>query len=563
MPRRQAKEIALNKLAAVGLEAPVGELFPAELSGGMQKRVALARAIAKEPAVIFFDEPTTGLDPIMSDVINKLIVKCVRDLGATAVSITHDMVRPSPYRRPHRHDPMRGASSGTVPLRTSTGSGNPYVDQFIHGRAEGPISMPVRGRCNWRRARPATSANPAAPAIRAGAGAAMPAASGTPSSRSWWRRARPRGFFGRPRPQDRSPAPGRQERTGGAAPKRGSPSSTGWWAAGLVKGSALLIGGDPGIGKSTLVLQVAAALGRFAGAAGTIYISGEEAIEQVRLRARRLGLSQAPVLLAAATSVRDIASTLDAGQPPELAIIDSIQTMYVDNLDSAPGTVAQVRASAAELISSRQAPGFSLLLVGHSHQGGHDRRPPGCSQHMVDTVLYFEGERGHQFRILRAVKNRFGPANEIGVFEMTDAGLMEVPNPSALFLAERHSEVSGATVFAGMEGSRPLLVEIQALLSPSLPGTPRRAVVGWDKPAGLAMVLAVLETRCGSCPRRIRCVSERRWGFASRRAGGRSGGSGGSDLLAAGPSDARRHGCIRRGSAWVERSGPSARSTSA
>jgi DNA repair protein RadA/Sms len=267
---------------------------------------------------------------------------------------------------------------------------------------------------------------------------------------------------------------------------------------GLVKGSALLIGGDPGIGKSTLVLQVAAALGRFAlsgGKTASLYISGEEAIEQVRLRARRLGLEQAPVLLAAATSVRDIAATLDTGEPPELAIIDSIQTMYLDNLDSAPGTVAQVRASAAELIRLAKRRGFSLLLVGHVTKEGMIAGPR-VLEHMVDTVLYFEGERGHQFRILRAVKNRFGPANEIGVFEMTDAGLVEVPNPSALFLAERHSEVSGTTVFAGMEGSRPLLVEIQALLAPSPPGTPRRAVVGWDG-GRLAMVLAVLEARCG------------------------------------------------------------------
>jgi DNA repair protein RadA/Sms len=264
---------------------------------------------------------------------------------------------------------------------------------------------------------------------------------------------------------------------------------------GLVKGSALLIGGDPGIGKSTLVLQVAASLGRGGAAGGTIYISGEESIEQVRLRARRMGLGQAPVLLAAATSLRDIVSTLDAGPAPEMVIVDSIQTMYVDNLDSAPGTVAQVRASAAELIRLAKGRGFSLLLVGHVTKEGMIAGPR-VLEHMVDTVLYFEGERGHQFRILRAVKNRFGPANEIGVFEMTDAGLMEVPNPSALFLAERHGEVSGATVFAGIEGSRPMLVEIQALLAPAPPGTPRRAVVGWDQ-ARLAMVLAVLEARCG------------------------------------------------------------------
>ena len=264
---------------------------------------------------------------------------------------------------------------------------------------------------------------------------------------------------------------------------------------GLVKGSALLIGGDPGIGKSTLVLQVAAALGRVGAAGGTIYISGEESVEQVRLRARRMGLDQAPVSLAAATSLRDIVATLDAGAPPELVIVDSIQTMYVDNLDSAPGTVAQVRASAAELIRLAKGRGFSLLLVGHVTKEGMIAGPR-VLEHMVDTVLYFEGERSHQFRILRAVKNRFGPANEIGVFEMTDGGLVEVANPSALFLAERHGEVSGAVVFAGIEGSRPMLVEIQALLAPSPPGTPRRAVVGWDQ-ARLAMVLAVLEARCG------------------------------------------------------------------
>ncbi len=264
---------------------------------------------------------------------------------------------------------------------------------------------------------------------------------------------------------------------------------------GLVKGSALLIGGDPGIGKSTLVLQVAASLGKGRSAAGTIYISGEESIEQVRLRARRMGLAEAPVQLAAATSLRDIVSTLESGPPPEMVIIDSIQTMYVDNLDSAPGTVAQVRASAAELIRLAKGRGFSLLLVGHVTKEGMIAGPR-VLEHMVDTVLYFEGERSHQFRILRAVKNRFGPANEIGVFEMTEQGLAEVPNPSALFLAERHGEVSGAVVFAGIEGSRPMLVEIQALLAPSPPGTPRRAVVGWDG-ARLAMVLAVLEARCG------------------------------------------------------------------
>jgi DNA repair protein RadA/Sms len=266
---------------------------------------------------------------------------------------------------------------------------------------------------------------------------------------------------------------------------------------GLVPGSALLVGGDPGIGKSTVLLQVVAALS--AGKAGTrlrcAYISGEESLDQVRLRAARLAVAGAPVLLAAATSVRDIVASLDHAEAPDVVIVDSIQTMYVDNLDSAPGTVSQVRASAQELIRLAKQRGFCVVLVGHVTKEGLIAGPR-VLEHMVDTVLYFEGERGHQFRILRAVKNRFGPTDEIGVFEMTDAGLAEVPNPSALFLAERNGDVSGAAVFAGMEGTRPVLVEIQALVAPSPLGTPRRAVVGWDG-SRLAMILAVLEARCG------------------------------------------------------------------
>jgi len=263
---------------------------------------------------------------------------------------------------------------------------------------------------------------------------------------------------------------------------------------GLVAGSALLIGGDPGIGKSTLLLQVACRLAAEAGVA-CAYVSGEEAVEQVRLRATRLGLSGAPVQLAAATGVRDIVATLDARDGPAVVVIDSIQTMFVDALESAPGTVAQVRASAAELIRVAKRRGACLFLVGHVTKDGSIAGPR-VLEHMVDTVLYFEGERSHQFRILRAVKNRFGPTDEIGVFEMTDAGLAEVPNPSALFLADRRGDVSGAAVFAGMEGTRPVLVEVQALVAPTSLGTPRRAVVGWDS-ARLAMVLAVLEARCG------------------------------------------------------------------
>jgi len=264
---------------------------------------------------------------------------------------------------------------------------------------------------------------------------------------------------------------------------------------GLVPASALLVGGDPGIGKSTLLLQLAAGLAARGAAARVAYISGEEAVDQVRMRAARMGLEGAPVELAAATSIRDILASLDRPDGPEVVIIDSIQTMYVDSLESAPGTVAQVRASAQELIRLAKQRGMTALLVGHVTKEGLIAGPR-VLEHMVDTVLYFEGERGHQFRILRAVKNRFGPTDEIGVFEMTDRGLVEIGNPSALFLSEREQPVSGSAVFAGMEGTRPLLVEIQALIAPSALATPRRAVVGWDA-ARLAMVLAVLEARCG------------------------------------------------------------------
>ncbi len=266
---------------------------------------------------------------------------------------------------------------------------------------------------------------------------------------------------------------------------------------GLVPGSAILVGGDPGIGKSTLLLQVADALTGPEADAGLAcaYFSGEEAVDQIRLRAERLGLAGSRVQLAAATSVRDVLATLDSAQAPQVAIIDSIQTMYVDSLDSAPGTVSQVRASAQELIRLAKQRGFALLLVGHVTKDGVIAGPK-VLEHMVDAVLTFEGERSHQFRLLRATKNRFGPTDEIGVFEMTDRGLQEVANPSALFLAERNTNISGAAVFAGLEGTRPVLVEIEALVSPSPLATPRRAVVGWDS-GRLSMVLAVLEARCG------------------------------------------------------------------
>ncbi|MDJ0686421.1 MAG: DNA repair protein RadA [Alphaproteobacteria bacterium] len=261
---------------------------------------------------------------------------------------------------------------------------------------------------------------------------------------------------------------------------------------GLVDGSATLIGGDPGIGKSTLLLQIVAALSRSASCA---YVSGEEAVDQVRMRADRLGVADAPVQLAAATNVSDIAAAMDKPDGPRVVVVDSIQTMYLDALDSAPGSVGQVRASAQELIRIAKRRGVALLIVGHVTKEGAIAGPR-VLEHMVDTVLYFEGERGHPFRILRGVKNRFGPTDEIGVFDMTEEGLMEVANPSELFLSNRQDGVAGATVFAGVEGTRPMLVEIQALVAPSSLGTPRRAVVGWDN-ARLSMVLAVLESRAG------------------------------------------------------------------
>ncbi len=273
----------------------------------------------------------------------------------------------------------------------------------------------------------------------------------------------------------------------------GSPELDRVLGGGLVAGSAILLGGDPGIGKSTLLLQAAAVLATRGNR--VLYISGEESLGQIQLRSQRLGLAKAPLELATGTSVRDILSSIDTANAPDVVVIDSIQTMFVDTLDSAPGTVAQVRTSSHELIRAAKKRGFALLLVGHVTKDGQIAGPR-VLEHMVDTVLYFEGDRGQHYRILRAVKNRFGATDEIGVFEMGDAGLKEVGNPSALFLHERAAPVSGAAVFAGMEGTRPLLIEIQALISPSVMSTPRRATVGFDS-ARLAMILAVLETRAG------------------------------------------------------------------
>ncbi len=262
---------------------------------------------------------------------------------------------------------------------------------------------------------------------------------------------------------------------------------------GIVPGSATLIGGEPGIGKSTLLLQLAAKLAR--DKRRVLYFSGEEAVAQVRLRADRLGLRDAPVGLASETNLSNILATLDAEKKVDLVIIDSIQTLWADAVESAPGTVSQVRAATQTLIRYAKQANASLVLVGHVTKEGNIAGPK-VVEHMVDTVLYFEGDRGHPFRILRGVKNRFGATDEIGVFEMAQEGLREVANPSELFIGDRDASAPGSAVFAGVEGTRPLLVEIQALVAPSSLGTPRRAVVGWDSNR-LSMLLAVLDARCG------------------------------------------------------------------
>src|SRR5207237_639295 len=277
----------------------VATLSPAELSGGMQKRVALARAIAAEPEIVFFDEPTTGLDPIMADVINRLIVTSVRELGATTVSITHDMT--SARRIADRIAMLnKGRIVWQGPANEIDHTDNPFVDQFVKGRRGGPAIdfVALRGET-----------------------------------------------AGPPRRQ-----------TGIAELDRVC-------GGGLVPGSTILVGGDPGIGKSTLLLQAAASLATHGGTAA--YITGEEAIDQIRLRAERLGVADRPVGLAAASSVRDIVESLDSAEAPNLVVIDSIQTMYLDTLDSAPGTVSQVRGAAQELIGLAKRRGFVVVLVGH------------------------------------------------------------------------------------------------------------------------------------------------------------------------------------------------------
>lgn len=262
---------------------------------------------------------------------------------------------------------------------------------------------------------------------------------------------------------------------------------------GLVQGSVILIGGDPGIGKSTLLLQLVSILAQ--NSIKCAYISGEESSEQIKLRARRLGLSQAPVQLLSATNIHEILKAVEKEANIDLMVIDSIQTMFANEFNSAPGTVSQVRASAHELVNFAKTKGTIVLIVGHVTKDGQLAGPK-VLEHMVDTVLYFEGERGHHFRILRAVKNRFGGINEIGVFEMQEAGLKQVLNPSELFLSPTDRKATGSSVLAGIEGTRPMLVEVQALIAPSFIPTPRRSVVGWDINR-LSMLIAVFGVRYG------------------------------------------------------------------
>lgn len=262
---------------------------------------------------------------------------------------------------------------------------------------------------------------------------------------------------------------------------------------GVVEGSAILLGGDPGIGKSTLLLQVVVSLAN--NNVPCLYISGEESIDQIKLRASRLDKKNNTAMLASVTSLHEIKEAIKKCNPKFL-VIDSIQTIFSDEVESAPGSVSQVRTCAFELIRIAKSSGISIIFVGHVTKEGTIAGPK-VLEHMVDTVLYFEGDRSYQFRIIRAVKNRFGAANEIGVFEMLSNGLREVSNPSEIFLPNKEAEnISGSTIFAAIEGSRPMLLEIQSLVVPSFLATPRRAVVGWDQNR-LAMLIAVLNARLG------------------------------------------------------------------
>src|SRR5947199_1223748 len=259
---------------------------------------------------------------------------------------------------------------------------------------------------------------------------------------------------------------------------------------GVVRGSLVLIGGDPGIGKSTLLLQAARALAR--AAPPVLYISAEESAAQVKMRADRLGIAADGLLLWAETDLSAVQAALDDVKPQAL-IVDSIQTVFLPDLESAPGSVAQVRECAARLMTQAKGRGLATFLVGHVTKDGAIAGPR-VLEHLVDTVLYFEGEQHHAYRVLRAVKNRFGSTNEIGVFEMAERGLVEVANPSGFFLSERPVDAPGSAVVASLEGTRPMLLELQALVARASFGTPRRTVLGADYNR-VCLLLAVLEKR--------------------------------------------------------------------
>jgi DNA repair protein RadA/Sms len=261
---------------------------------------------------------------------------------------------------------------------------------------------------------------------------------------------------------------------------------------GVVRGSLVLIGGDPGIGKSTMLLQAARALAETT--PPVLYVTAEESAGQVKLRADRLGVGAPELLLWAETDLSAVTAELDAIEPRAL-IVDSIQTVFLPELESAPGSVAQVRECAAHLMTIAKRRGIATFLVGHVTKDGAIAGPR-VLEHLVDTVLYFEGEQHQAYRVLRAVKNRFGSTNEIGVFRMSDRGLVEVPNPSGFFLAERPQNAAGSVIVASLEGTRPVLLELQALVAPAPFGTPRRTVLGADYNR-VCVLLAVLEKRAG------------------------------------------------------------------
>ena len=263
---------------------------------------------------------------------------------------------------------------------------------------------------------------------------------------------------------------------------------------GLVAGSSILIGGEPGIGKSTLLLQILCSASSFKLNLKCVYISGEESIDQIHMRGKRLNLLHSSVQLANSTNVNDIKLTLEKLPPPDVVAIDSIQTLQSEKISSAAGSVAQVRGAAQEPIQIAKEMGFTLILVGHVTKEGTIAGPK-ILEHMVDTVLYFDGDQNLQYRILRAVKNRFGSIDEIGVFTMTARGLAEVKNPSSFFISNYKEGISGTSIFVSSESSRPMLLEIQVLIANTEFGTPRRTVVGWDINR-LNMILAVLEARC-------------------------------------------------------------------